>query len=74
MFKPCPLIDNRICPFASESTYNPKDRTFGGQKALFCGIARSVDNRIQGMPKCWKFMTQHERKKHVEASSWMQYK
>ena len=74
MFEPCPLIDNKKCPFASLSNYKPKDKKLRGGKELFCGIAKGMDNRIKHMYKCWKFMNQGERKKHNEKSNWLAFK
>ena len=64
MFEPCPLIDDKKCPHATFSLWNPDTLSVGRDRQLFCGVATASDNRVFKLPKCWKDMTAYEKNKY----------
>ena len=63
MFEPCPLRKDKPCPHATLSTWNVDAQAPGRDLTLFCGVSTARDNRVSSLPKCWKDMTNYEKKK-----------
>jgi hypothetical protein len=65
MFSYCKIKD-KICPLATESTYDPEHEDYLWETYTFCGAMSGVDTRINSLSKCWLDMTNGQRTKHVK--------
>jgi len=64
MFSYCKIKD-KICPLATESTYDPEHEDYLWETYTFCGaMTGCTDTRVDNLDKCWLDMKTGQRSKH----------